>query len=1331
MIAQFSPAAMFLCGIAAGIRGQIKIGDVAVSRGVADFSAGVAEDGEILPRPHMPNLPFVMQQMMAVFRVKADHVEERVQRFMQLPLPAPAGLEDEYAKNVAVAPAIKDCTIGSSNLLLRDKDILKHWTSLHQGVRIGEMEAGGFVTSCLGRAHPVPWLVVRGVSDFGDELKNDQFHKFASYSPAAYVRHFLESGFDARILQQDTSRRPNASAPPAGALEKLTRISNQVAADASVIVDPDRPGPTIHLSDVYVPRTVEADIRSALAGSAAKEFPAPIFIVGDAGHGKTSLLWNLLQQRQSAAPIFLIKASALALESEATGPARVTLDEMLAASAEAAADPRGPVTVLVDTVDLLIRDEASRDAFLSVVAALREQKIQLVATCRPQEFAALKAERVIVIALAEYDDGELRRAVASHVRRFYWGQDEGNANRQLAHIEASVASGRPLRDVCRNPLALRMVFTLYAPDAIPPEINLFRLYIDYWQSRVMRDVRAGLPIPAESRNLEDAAGYLALLMLREGLPQVSRATAIRVLGKLGITPDDLDGLVTRGVLTLTNDVGFEFFHQTFFEHAAAWAFRHFTSPQAAEQFTDYLRTHPHDFFVAPIYERWLLLVLSDGDGRERTKTEARVLELLEGTLNHQYLAFAVFTQSPVDLKIARPMVLKTLSTCGPEAAKRYLNLLPNRAFRRDVESLAEVGVLWDRAQWQLTYHAFDLLERLAGTFPLAVRDFLTEHDRIGKVLGEAHKELQTHGWPVLRIIDRVTPAAPAWAWQYLSRILPDAVPTAVKGEFVSYAVGLIGRHLDQFDLQKVETMFAETVAGKVRRVAVMLAMGPVWPRIWTRKNLSIDGILDEIARAPATAHPLMLAGLAEWLADHQGPDAEKAMRAFLDEADTARSWNWGALFWRRIFEIETAVTGRVQAVFQLLAQQIGRWVNAVSDPKFQILGTVLSHHPPPAAALHTIFGAAIFERPETWEKDTPLRHALVVCADAGLSGARTSLARQVEAIGNNPTEPQLSIVRKLEAAVDKSAYCRGILLTLGLRRSSQSQCLRALRAIEEAGDLATVPIAAQIASVHLCHPFVGPRGTDEDLAQLELANFVVRLGWMPSDPLTQLVEELQAMQHRRRFTLLFERLKFGAAKGHFPAAEIFDQTNHLDSSLPAEVIPKWHHALATSLVINPRFDPAVAESAYDLITERAGDSERLSLFCHLLEALAPRDPALALSLTKQYLTSDAVADLPRTASFLLGHRLHVPFSNLIHAISKTERIALLRSARYAPPALTTSLMHILLGYDAEEIAGELKDIMADEKVDQFVHAMIAKRNVLRTPAAERVAYDWIDAVFPA
>ena len=200
LLERYNPRFMLLSGIAAGRRGKVKIGDVAIPRAVADFTQKVAEPEGVASRPIIDRLPYSVTQLLRAFRPDSTVFVNRFRTLYGPPPVPPAGMEEEYAKNVAANPAIHEAAFASQDLLLRNPEVLEELASLHQQIRIGEMEAAGFVTACESRNPPVPWLVVRGVSDFGDQLKGDDFHRMASVAAAAYVAVFLERGFDVRVF---------------------------------------------------------------------------------------------------------------------------------------------------------------------------------------------------------------------------------------------------------------------------------------------------------------------------------------------------------------------------------------------------------------------------------------------------------------------------------------------------------------------------------------------------------------------------------------------------------------------------------------------------------------------------------------------------------------------------------------------------------------------------------------------------------------------------------------------------------------------------------------------------------------------------------------------------------------------------------------------------------------------------------------------------------------------------------------------------------------------------------------------------------------------------
>ncbi len=218
MIAEFDPAMVILVGIAAGRRGQIRIGDVALSREVADVTAGVMEGGERKPRLLVVSLPVPVAQMVQSSEVSAKQLaREAGKLFGNSGLTVPAGKEKEYAKFVTQKPDVKECAVYSSDLLLRDAGVLEQAAAgLHQGIKVGEMEAAGFIKACVARYPSVLWLVIRGVSDFGDRFKNDHFHRLGSSSAAAYLKCFLEGGVDLRVVRPDQPPDQGGSSVPGG-----------------------------------------------------------------------------------------------------------------------------------------------------------------------------------------------------------------------------------------------------------------------------------------------------------------------------------------------------------------------------------------------------------------------------------------------------------------------------------------------------------------------------------------------------------------------------------------------------------------------------------------------------------------------------------------------------------------------------------------------------------------------------------------------------------------------------------------------------------------------------------------------------------------------------------------------------------------------------------------------------------------------------------------------------------------------------------------------------------------------------------------------------------
>ncbi len=103
-------------------------------------------------------------------------------------VPHPDRLASGHPPN---GPKIHYGAVASSDVLMRDEVSRDELAQEFDNLVAMEMEGSGIAASTAG--HDVPWFMVRGVTDYCDNIgKNDIWHPNASYTTAAYVRALLE-----------------------------------------------------------------------------------------------------------------------------------------------------------------------------------------------------------------------------------------------------------------------------------------------------------------------------------------------------------------------------------------------------------------------------------------------------------------------------------------------------------------------------------------------------------------------------------------------------------------------------------------------------------------------------------------------------------------------------------------------------------------------------------------------------------------------------------------------------------------------------------------------------------------------------------------------------------------------------------------------------------------------------------------------------------------------------------------------------------------------------------------------------------------------------------
>lgn len=198
VINHYKPHVVFLVGIAAGIRGKVRIGQVVFSDRVVAYEPAVlvADDAghRVESRPEIERVAHSILQDLVTYVPEPKRINKVFRRIGGIfPSPSP-GQECEFKDHVVDSIEATTATIASGDKLLRDPEKFLEIRKIHGKIEVGEMEASGVVEAC--RHGRVPWLIVRGISDFGDQFKNDLFHRFAASTAASVLSDFLSNGLD-------------------------------------------------------------------------------------------------------------------------------------------------------------------------------------------------------------------------------------------------------------------------------------------------------------------------------------------------------------------------------------------------------------------------------------------------------------------------------------------------------------------------------------------------------------------------------------------------------------------------------------------------------------------------------------------------------------------------------------------------------------------------------------------------------------------------------------------------------------------------------------------------------------------------------------------------------------------------------------------------------------------------------------------------------------------------------------------------------------------------------------------------------------------------------
>ncbi|CAG1000765.1 5'-methylthioadenosine/S-adenosylhomocysteine nucleosidase [Gammaproteobacteria bacterium] len=246
---------IIMVGIAGGVpypekpAEHVRLGDIVVSNeyGVIqyDYTKETAKGVELRPFPRPPSAPLrEATRFMVVGELKGgrpwlDHIQQICDRLQWSRPPESTDLlvssQDETVviphpadpRRVAGQPRVFYGSIASANTLLKNPgkrdDLLRD--QLH--AKAFEMEGSGVADAAW--EYEVGYLVIRGICDYGDSRKNDDWHCYAAAVAAGYARALLESipGTSNQETEQKASRiekpAPHGTAAQSADLDSIRR----------------------------------------------------------------------------------------------------------------------------------------------------------------------------------------------------------------------------------------------------------------------------------------------------------------------------------------------------------------------------------------------------------------------------------------------------------------------------------------------------------------------------------------------------------------------------------------------------------------------------------------------------------------------------------------------------------------------------------------------------------------------------------------------------------------------------------------------------------------------------------------------------------------------------------------------------------------------------------------------------------------------------------------------------------------------------------------------------------------------------------------------------
>ncbi len=179
-VRSWRPAVVAMIGICAGVRDKVELGDIVVGRQIFDYGSGKLIQGKL----HPDYQPVALD----------DHLSACVQDLAQ-DKQLLGRIKSEWPLETGVPVTELRAHVGaiaSGAAVVADEAVVEGVREHKRGLLAIDMEAYGVARGSLAAISPPRPLIVKGVQDFADDQKSDDYREYAAYVSARFLLAFIE-----------------------------------------------------------------------------------------------------------------------------------------------------------------------------------------------------------------------------------------------------------------------------------------------------------------------------------------------------------------------------------------------------------------------------------------------------------------------------------------------------------------------------------------------------------------------------------------------------------------------------------------------------------------------------------------------------------------------------------------------------------------------------------------------------------------------------------------------------------------------------------------------------------------------------------------------------------------------------------------------------------------------------------------------------------------------------------------------------------------------------------------------------------------------------------